>query len=321
MKNVLDHFKTTLVLSTLLAMAATVNHAHADSSQCTFSNPSASLATLPSPNVYNSGTQGQISAGMSCTMLSINLLTSDDILATLTQTTHNFQLVNSDGSGDSVPYSVFADQNYMHQMTVGSTIDYRQLNILSLVIGTGTRNIPLYVKVLPGANVRAGTYSDTISIYWDYDLCALLGLLGLCASPVKGTGTSTITINLIVTKSCVINSAPNVNLGSNSFVSQFNPVTQTINITCTKTEGYKSYFSNGANYSSPWRRLRSSAGNYLQYHIYLPNTTTVWDSNNKQSGVGTGFSSNINFQAALNPAQSEQAAGSYTDTVTFTVEY
>lgn len=299
-----------------------VNHKAYALGSCAFTNPSTTLATVPSNTVYNSRSQGQTSAGMSCTLISISLLDSDTITAKVTKTTNNFNLRNTDTSGDMIPYAVFADQNYINQMTVGTTLNYKTLNLLSIVIGIGTKTIPLYVRTSVGSNVSAGTYTDTVTIDWTYDICTVLGVLGACTSPLTGSGTSEVTINLIVTKTCAINSIPTtVDLGANSFIAQFNPVTKTINVTCTKSEGYKTYFSNGSNYSSPWRRLMSLAGNYLQYHIYLPNTTTIWDSNNKQTGVGTGFSDNINFQVALNPAQAEQPAGVYTDTVVFTVEY
>lgn len=286
---------------------------------CTFSNTSAQVATVSSAEVYNNSYQNQANSGMACSGIAIGILTSETITSTVSSTTNNFRMVNNDGSGDAIPYALFADANRVNQMTAGRTIDYRSTNLLSIVLGSGSGTIPIYIQTAAGANVRAGTYTDVININWTYELCSL-GVI-ICLIPQSGTGNSAVTINLTVNKSCVINSSPDVNLGANSFIGQFNPVTGTINVTCTKTEGYKTYFSNGANYSAPWRRLRSAQGNFLQYHIYVPDTDVVWDANNKQTGVGSGFSSNINYQVRLNAAQPEQLAGSYSDTLTFTIEY
>ena len=312
-------FPSIFSIGILFLLLAWHNNVYAAGS-CTFSNPSTTLTTLPSPSIYNSSVQGQASAGMTCNLVEISLLSSSTITATVTSTTNSLNLLNTNGSGDVIPYMLFADQNYAHAMPIGTTIDYGSLNLLSIVIGVGTKTIPLYVKTAPGANISAGTYTDTISIGWTYNICTISALV-TCINSLTGSGTSLVTINLIVAKSCIINTANSVDLGTNSFVSQFNPVTKTITLTCTKTEGYKTYFDNGTNYSSPWRQLRGSSGNYLQYQIYVPNTTTIWDNNNKQTGAGTGFTSNINFQVGLNSAQSEQVAGVYSDTVSFIVEY
>ncbi|WP_268602399.1 spore coat protein U domain-containing protein, partial [Escherichia coli] len=90
---------------------------------------------------------------------------------------------------------------------------------------------------------------------------------------------------------------------------------------CTKTEGYNTYFTNGNNPVTGWRRMKSGTSNFMQYQIYLPNTTTVWDSTNKQSGAGTGLAQSIPYKAAVNAAQTEVAVGSYQDTLSFVVEY
>ena len=44
--------------------------------------------------------------------------------------------------------------------------------------------------------------------------------------------------------------------------------------------------------------MKSGTSNFMQYQIYLPNTTTVWDSTNKQSGAGTGLAQSIPYKAA-----------------------
>ncbi|MOA34574.1 Spore Coat Protein U domain protein [compost metagenome] len=106
-----------------------------------------------------------------------------------------------------------------------------------------------------------------------------------------------------------------------ALVGQFNPVNQSITLTCTKTEGYNTYFTDGNNPVTGWRRMKSGTSNYLQYQIYLPNTTTVWNSANKQAGSGTGLAQSIPYLAQINQAQTEVPVGTYQDNLSFVVEY
>ena len=119
------------------------------------------------------------------------------------------------------------------------------------------------------------------------------GLIGLCIWWDGTNQPSTVTITAVITKSCLINTANNVNFGSMALVGQFNPINQSITLTCTKSQSYSSYFTNGNNPITGWRRMLSGTSNFLQYQIYLPNTSTVWSSTNAQSGTGTGLAQSI----------------------------
>lgn len=279
-------------------------------------------ASQPSTAVYSSSLPGSGSSGMSCAGLFVGVLTSQTIKVTMTSTTNNLNLLNNNGSGDKIPYTVYADTNKAYPITINNQFNYgSHLSLLTLILGVGTSNIPLYVSTTPGANISAGTYTDTIYLSWDYELCAV-GLIA-CITPLTGKGSSVVTVTLTVTSSCAINSTPSVNFNAQSLVEQFSPITQNVNVTCTKSSGYTSYFDNGANYSLPWRRMKSSQGNFLQYSFYVPSTTTIWGVTNPQAGIGTGLSQNIPYTVAINgnSAQSAPPVGAYVDTVSFVLSY
>ncbi|EMH4107425.1 MULTISPECIES: Csu type fimbrial protein [Serratia] len=279
--------------------------------------------TLPSSNsfaVYNGQISAQGTAGLNCTGLGLNLLTQNTVTVKIASTTNNMALLNGNGSGDKISYLIYPDSNYQYPYSVGQTIDYSSLNLLSLILISSNVNFPVYIKTVVGANVSAGTYTDTINLVWNYHICGL-GLIGLCIWWDGTNQPSTVTVTAVITKSCLINTANNVNFGSMALVGQFNPINQNITLTCTKSQSYSSYFTNGNNPITGWRRMISGTSNFLQYQIYLPNTSTVWSSTNAQSGTGTGLAQSIPFTAAVNPAQTEVPVGTYQDNVSYVVTY
>ena len=104
---------------------------------------------------------------------------------------------------------------------------------------------------------------------WNYHICGL-GLIGLCIWWDGTNQPSTVTVTAVITKSCLINTANNVNFGSMALVGQFNPINQSITLTCTKSQSYSSYFTNGNNPITGWRRMLSGTSNFLQYQITCP---------------------------------------------------
>ncbi|MCS3408959.1 spore coat protein U domain-containing protein [Serratia sp. AKBS12] len=302
----------------LLALTLTAGHrAMAD---CAVSNGMVNIGSNSSFAVYNTALRAQGTGGLNCSGLGLTLLTQNTVSVKILSTTNTMFLANTDGSGDKIPYRIYPDANYQYPYVVGQTIDYSSLNLLSLIFVSSSMTMPLYIQTTAGANVRAGTYSDTINLSWTYRICGL-GLLGICLAWTGTDVPGTVSVTAVVTKDCLIGSAPNVNFGNMALVGQFNAVTQSITLTCTKTEGYNTYFTNGNNQLGGWRQMKNGTANFLQYQIYLPNSTTVWDSNNKQSGAGTGLSQSISYKAAVNAAQSERPVGDYQDNVSFVVEY
>lgn len=287
---------------------------------CATTNGSVTLPGSSSFAVYNGQISAQGTAGLNCTGLGLSLLSQNTVTVKIASTTHNMAVANIDGSGDQIPYLIYPDANYQYPYSVGQTIDYSSLNLLSLILISSNVNFPIYARTTAGANVRAGTYTDAVNLVWNYHICGL-GVLGLCIWWDGVNKTGTVNISVAITKDCLIGTAPNVNFGSMALVGQFNPVNQSITLTCTKTEGYNTYFTNGNNPVTGWRQMKNGASNFMQYQIYLPDTTTVWDSTNKQSGAGTGLAQSIPYKAAVNATQSEKPVGAYQDNLSFVVEY
>lgn len=287
---------------------------------CAVTPGSVNLGSVTSSSIYSTPAQAQGTGGLNCSGIGLTLLTENTVSVKIVSTTNNMFLSDTGGSGDKIPYLIYPDANYQYPFSAGQTISYNSLNLISLIFVSSNVSIPLYIQTTTGANVRAGTYTDTINLSWTYSIC-YAGLLGACLAWTGTNVAGTVSVTAIITKSCLINTANNVNFGSMALVGQFNPINQSITLTCTKSQAYSSYFTNGNNPITGWRQMLSGTSNFLQYQIYLPNTSTVWSSTNAQSGTGTGLAQSIPFTAAINPAQTEVPVGTYQDNVSYVVTY
>lgn len=301
---------------------------------CTTGATNVSLGTISSLSLKTTTVGNYGAAGISCTG-GLSLLSGSYIRLMLD--TASLNLTNS---GYSIPYTVSTTQGGA-PLQNGVTGTATGLTVLSL--GGGSNGIALYFTVPLGPNVQAGTYTGTVSFRWYYAICDS-GLLGACAwdrspglvqacAPVLGivfcgdptnwgTGVLTsATLTLVVTKSCLINTATlDVDFGSKALVNQFAKVTQTVNVTCTNNEGYSVSFDNGANYAAPWRRMASGV-NRLNYNLYQPNTSVIWNLTQPMAFLGTGLAQNFTFDALIDPTQQNVPAGNYQDSVIMTLNY
>ncbi|WP_192878450.1 Csu type fimbrial protein [Limnobaculum parvum] len=314
-----------IILCICLFVLLMVSPVQAATCRITASPTAEDLGTTSSFNVNSAnGLSTSGPGGVSCSGLSIDLLSGSVLTGTLKTTTNNMNLVNTQIPGAKIPYTLYADNTTSYPFIKDQSVNYGAggLNILNLlVVGLGG-STTIYTKTTPQQNIPAGTYTDTVTIYWYSKMC-LANLLGACISlSLPDEGTSTIQIKLIVTKDCQINTTTDINFGSSAFVDQFPAKTNnTVTLTCSAQTPYKTYFSNGDNYSDPWRQMKGSGSNFLQYNIYYPDNTTVWNSLSKLSGSGNGMSQSLTYSAIVNPNQPAQPAGSYSDTVQFVVEY
>ncbi|WP_053007631.1 spore coat protein U domain-containing protein [Pragia fontium] len=285
------------------------------------------FGTVSSFTVYNTNQKTLGPGGLSCNRLAIQVLPSDYLIATLTSD-NQLYLVNEQNSSAKIPYTVYADKDYKYPYPLGTPFNFSTsipgVNLLSLLGVSLGFSTTLYVMTSVNANVPAGVYSDYIHVNWNYGICTSL----ICIPPLtgidKGNATSTIKVTLTVTKDCMISSTPDVNFQGQALVEQFTSVNNNIMLTCTLQTPFKAYFSNGSNYSAPWRQMKkTTTTDMLQYNIYYPNTTTVWGNTAPatNSGTGTGVTQSLSYTATINPNQPEKPAGSYTDTIMFTLEY
>ncbi|MEN0104834.1 MAG: spore coat U domain-containing protein [Pseudomonas sp.] len=301
---------------------------------CTVAATNVSLGTISSLALQTTTTGNYGAAGIACTG-GLNLLSGAYLRLTLEAP--NQTLSNG---GYTIPYTVSLTQGGA-PLQNGVTGSAAGLTVLSL--GGGGNSLALYFTVPLGPNVQAGTYTGTVGLRWFYAICDS-GVLGACAwdrspglvqncAPVLGivfctdpinwgTGSLTsATLTLVVTKSCLINTATlDVDFGSKALISQFTKVTQTVNVTCTNNEGYSVSFDNGANYAAPWRRMASGA-NRMNYNLYQPNTSVIWNVAQPMAFLGTGAAQNFTFDAQVDPTQANLPAGSYQDSVIMTLNY
>lgn len=106
---------------------------------------------------------------------------------------------------------------------------------------------------------------------------------------------------------------------------QSSPVDATdyITVICTPGTPFLLGIDNGLNYQAPWRRGRYSS-NYIQYQLFQDSGhSLLWGmtpGSTMLSAVGTGSQQNIPVYGRIAALQSP-VDGSYSDTVTITVEY
>lgn len=294
-------------------------------SACTFSAPT---VTLPPNSSFNINTQTESSSSiiaMVCNgLISVNLLPAPVLNATVTNTTNNMNLKNP--AGDLIPYTIYSDAGYNNPVTTGSVINYGNSNFLSISLLQIKGNLPFYIRTgknnAINVNVSSGTYTDTINLNWNYDLCATLGI-SLCAlSSFQGTATSTVFVTLKVSNDCVIKTAPDVNFGSYALIAQFVPVQQNISTTCTKNATFTTYITNGNNFATPWPQMKLTSGNdYLQYQLYQGTGKIPWNVTNKRTDTATGTEQFIPYNAVINAQQVQRTVGTYRDDVSVVLEY
>lgn len=99
--------------------------------------------------------------------------------------------------------------------------------------------------------------------------------------------------------------------------------TDYVTVICTPGTPFLLGIDNGLNYQAPWRRGRYSS-NYIQYQLYQDSShLLLWGmapGSTMLSAIGTGSQQNIPVYGRI-PALQVPVDGSYSDTVTITIEY
>lgn len=315
-----------LTLALLLVCTLASIPAHA----CNTYAASVNLGTTNSLTLRTTQQFAAAGSGLSCPGV-LQLLTAAYVRVTLQNAG---TLALRDGQGNQIPFQVYQDGGYNQPLVAGQPRQLDAINLLTL--GGSSTAIGLYFRTNPGPNVPAGTYTATLNLRWDWAICTL-GLINLCnwsrspgvaqncpllicGAPTSwGTGsTTTVTITLVVTKACRIDTLPNLDFGANALISQFSAQQRTFAVTCTATEGYTLTFDNGQNYQAPWRRLRSGS-QFIRYNLYRNNL--IWNSASPLTTNGTGNSQTFTYQAILDPAQPNPPVGLYTDNVLLIINY
>ncbi|KGD16020.1 Csu type fimbrial protein [Burkholderia pseudomallei] len=298
-------------------------HAHATCS--VVSAAAASFGTVTSFAVARQPqSTSTTSSGLSCSGALLGLFVIGDQINASITSANGGKLVGP--TGDAVPYTVFADQNYSIKLDLGVTYNWASGQLLNLlgIFGGPAQTLPMYFRTVQGSNVAAGTYTDTLTIAWNWDYCSGIGVLGICLGRDRGSGAAVVPVTITVTNDCMI-AAPDVNFGAAPTVASFAPVTGSVSLTCTKGMVYTVGLSSGANPHASGRRQMANGANRLQYDIFGPGAAAVWGQSANRAGSGAAAdgrsAQQFPYTARLYPDQPTPAVGTYTDSVVVDVRY
>lgn len=217
-------------------------------------------------------------AGLVCSGAILSVLGSGDhVYATISSANGGLK---SPG-GDLIGYTIYGDSTTSYPIPTGVQFDYASgqlLNLLGLFGGPAV-SLPMFFRTTPGANVAAGTYTDTITISWNWNYCPGVLVAGICLlGRDVGGGQATFQLTLTVTDTCAITSTPDVSFGTAAVASSFAAVGDQIGIVCTKgLLDYSVGVSAGQHAAGQTRRMSSGSG-YLEYDVYKGSTEDVWGS-------------------------------------------
>jgi len=157
-----------------------------------------------------------------------------------------------------------------------------------------------------------------------FALAALL-LLPFTNSSHAASTSSTFTVQMTLTSSCVINSASTLDFGTTGVLTANVDSSSTLAIQCTNTTPYNIGLNagTGAGATVAVRKLTNGART-INYSLYTTNArTTVWGNTvgtDTVAGTGNGASQNYTVYGRV-PPQTTPAPAAYTDTITITVTY
>ncbi|MXN74099.1 fimbrial major subunit CsuA/B family protein [Burkholderia sp. 4701] len=307
---------TTAVLLGLLAAP----HAYAG---CEAANPApAGFGAVASFDVANRAqSTSSTNIGLSCGgALAALLVIGNTINGTITSA-NNGRMTGP--NGDAIPYSMFADDKHQFSLAFGSTTNWASTQLISILgLGGNSVPLPLYLRTNLGSNVAAGTYSDTLTIHWDWHVCSGIGIF-FCIGWDDGSTAKSVPVTLTVANDCMIN-APDVSFGTAPTVAAFAPVNGSLSLICTKGMIYTVGLSPG-NAAANGRRQMSSGANRLQYDLFGSGGSTVWgQSSNRASSAGAANGASAQqfpYVARIYSDQATPPVGTYTDSVIVDVRY
>lgn len=294
---------------------------------CTSTSGTGSFGSVTSFVVATTPQQVTATSGFTCTGGLLTLAATNTITAKIASTSNasgtTAQMFNATNS-EYLPYIICKDSGCGTPVNVGATTTWTSTTLLGLLglFNSSDGSLPLYLKTTAGANLKAGLYTDNITINWTYHIC-FVGALGLCVY-TDGTATTVIAVSLTVSNFCYIDSAPDVNFGSAAFPSGFASVTSnSLSIRCTLGATYGVNLKSSNDSSGQFRQMSStnnSVTSYLQYQIFKGDAS-LWTVSNDTSMTGSGASQLIGYTATVNASQANPPAGIYSDTVLVTVTY
>jgi spore coat protein U-like protein len=139
------------------------------------------------------------------------------------------------------------------------------------------------------------------------------------------TATSTFTVQMTVTSSCVINSTSTLDFGTTGVLTANVDNASTLAVQCTNTTPYNIGLDAGLGTGATVAvRKLTNGSKTINYSLYTTSArTTVWGNTvgtDTVAGAGNGASQTYTVYGRV-PAQTTPAPAAYTDTITVTVTY
>ncbi len=150
-------------------------------------------------------------------------------------------------------------------------------------------------------------------------------LLSLPSPSDAATTTSTFTVQMTVTTSCLINSASTLNFGSQGVLTANVDQTTALQVQCTNTTPYNIGLDAGTGSGATVAaRKMTGGGATITYSLYSDSgRATVWGNTvgtNTVAATGNGAAQSYTVYGRV-PPQTTPAPATYTDTITVTVTY
>jgi len=133
---------------------------------------SSGAGTFASNNSFTVGTTAELvtaTSGFVCTGSVLSLLSTNTVTATIASTANasgtSARLYNGT-SKQYLPYIICQDSACATPVNVGASTTWSSTTLLGLLglFNASDGSLPLYLKTSTGANLQAGTYSDTLRV-------------------------------------------------------------------------------------------------------------------------------------------------------------
>lgn len=156
----------------------------------------------------------------------------------------------------------------------------------------------------------------------------VLGAAMIIAEPpaMAATASGNMTVRITIQAQCVVQTASDLDFGTNGVIATNIDQTSTIGVQCTTGQTYNVGLSAGAGTGATTavRVMTGPASATVNYAIYRDsNRTQTWGvtiGTDTVSGTGNGNVQNLTVYGRV-PTQTTPAPGVYTDTVAITVTY
>lgn len=316
-------FKIRSLLSFFVLTAGLVAAAHAAENCQGGTAPPVNFGGFYSWQLYNRQNSRQFDSSFVCNFFSVVNLGSNSELKVTAQSANNGAMTSLLGLG-RLSYKLYSDEKGTVNLPFGQQVNLPQggLSVLGWGGSVGG-SVQLFLETDANAIPIAATYTDTITLKWEWGYCSFGSFLG-CPGWFwySGTSITTVQVSIDVRKSCIFNGATaKLNFGAQPLVSMFKPATARLDIYCTLLTPFKLYIGDGENAANGMRRMKGPGNQYIEYQLYHPGTDTVIATGSPLSGFGLGIMQTVAIEGRINTRQGDVPMGDYIDRPIMVIEY